>query len=70
MKKTAYDFSKAAEHANNWEKPSELSLGLKNAALALASLRDDDAELVKKMQRAVLDACWFLDAIKEKEVEL
>lgn len=69
MKKTVYDFSLAVKHAEEWDKPSELSSELKNAALALSAIKDDEGDLVKTMQRAVLSACWFLDVIIEKEVE-
>ena len=69
MKKTVYDFSLAIEHIREWNRPSELSYELKDAALALATIKNDEGDLVKKMQCAVLSACWFLDCIIEKEVE-
>lgn len=69
MKKTVYDFQLAVKHAEEWGNPSELSYDLKNAALKLALLKDDDSGILNGMQRTALDACAFLDSIIEKEVE-
>lgn len=69
MKKTVYDFSGAVVCADEWYKPSELSLALKNAALQLAIIDEKDTQVIKHMQCAALDVCEFLDSIKETEVE-
>lgn len=70
MKKTVYDFSKAIIELEEWYKPSELSLILKNAALELAPLSEySKNNAVACLQMAVLDVCNFLDAITETEVE-
>lgn len=69
MKKTVYDFSEAVVCADEWHKPSELSLALKNAALQLAIIDEKDTQVIKHLQCAALDVCDFLDSIKEVEVE-
>lgn len=69
MKKTVYDFKAAVTCADQWYKPSELSLALKNAALRLAALNDNGTDLISDLQRAALDVCEFLDSIEEREVE-
>lgn len=69
MKKTVYDFSGAVVCADEWHKPSELSLALKNAALQLAIIDEKDTQVIKHLQCAALDVCDFLDSIKETEVE-
>lgn len=69
MKKTVYDFKGAVVYAEQWYTPSELSLSLKNAALRLAALKDDGTDIIRDLQCATLDVCYFLDAIKEMEVE-
>lgn len=70
MKKRVYDFSGAVMELEQWYKPSELSLMLKNAALELAPLaKNREGDLIACMQIAVMNACNFLDAIKETEVE-
>lgn len=69
MKKTVYDFRHAVVCAEQWYKPSELSLALKNAALRLAALNDNGTDLISDLQRAALDVCEFLDSIEEREVE-
>ncbi len=69
MTTTRYDFTEA-EKQLQWCSPSELSADLKNAALRL-SFHDEDAidSFVREMQQAALNACDFLDAIKQKEVK-
>lgn len=69
MKKTVFDFKQAVKQANEWYKPSELSAELKLKALCCAALDDNGTDVIKDLQCAVLDACYFLDAIKEMEVE-
>lgn len=70
MKKTMYDFSMAIIELEQWYKPSELSIMLKNAALELASLTNGlELSVIANMQKTVLDVCCFLDAVVEKEVE-
>lgn len=69
MKKTVYDFKAAVVCAEQWYKPSELSLALKNAAIRLAALNDNGADLISDLQCAALGVCDFLDSIEEREVE-
>lgn len=69
MKKIVYDFKQAAKQADEWYKPSELSAALKLKALRCAALDDNGTDVISELQCAVLDACYFLDAIKEMEVE-
>ena len=64
-----YDFSAAEKVANERFTPSELSTMLKDAALNLAMLIQDDPERVCDMQIAVSNATNFLDMIMEKEEE-
>lgn len=69
MKKTVYDFTEAVACADQWYKPSELSLALKNAALQLVVLNDNDTGVIRNLQCATLNVCEFLDSIEEREVE-
>lgn len=69
MKKTVYDFKAAVVCAKQWYKPSELSLALKNAALRLAAINDNETDIIRDLQCAALDVCDFLDSIEEREVE-
>ncbi len=62
-----YDFSAAQKVANERFTPGESSKMLKDAALNLATLIQDDQERVCDMQIAVSNATNFLDMIREKE---
>ena len=69
MKKKVYDFSIAVEHINEWDSPSVMSYELKDAALTLATLKDDGSGVIKEMQCVALGVCRFLDCIIERVVE-
>ncbi len=68
---TRYDFTEAEKPLRQRYSPAELSANLKDAALRL-SFHDEDTidSFIRKMQQAVLNACDFLDAIKQKEMGL
>lgn len=68
MKKTVYDFSEAIKETKDAFTPRELSENLRATAMRCASIVDRDKHILK-MQTAVMDACTFLDAIVEMEVE-
>lgn len=69
MKKTVYDFKAAVVCADEWQKPSELSIALKNAALQLAMIDDKNTQVIRHLQCAAIDVCEFLESIVEIEVE-
>lgn len=68
MKKTVYDFSEAIKELEEGFTPFELAENLCATALRCASVVDRDKNILR-MQVAVQDACAFLYAIIEREVE-
>ena len=69
MKKTVYDFSEAIKELEGGFTPFELAENLYATALRCASEVNREKNILK-MQVAVQDACAFLYAIEEKEVEV
>lgn len=68
MKKVVYDFSEAIAELEGGFTARELSENLQATALRCAWDVDREKNILK-MQAAVMDACRFLDAIEEKEIE-
>lgn len=68
MKKTVYDFTEAIAELEHGFSPHELADNLWATALRCASVVDRDKHILT-MQVAVQDACAFLYAIQEMEVE-
>lgn len=68
MKKTVYDFSEALKEIRDNFTPHELAENLRATALRCADIVNRDKHILS-MQVAVQDACAFLDAIVETEVE-
>lgn len=68
MKKTVYDFTEAIAELEHGFSPQELAENLRATALRCAWDVDREKHILR-MQIAVQDACAFLDAIVEMEVE-